>query len=197
MVSIGNDPAKKGKGIAVTGIVLGVLFTVGQAVIYPPAVGYIQESMELVTMGPQSALVAGFDGDIAGFKAKFHGPGAEASDAEAQAFLDQLRARYGEFEIVSMRGQSQQTPFGQPIVPFDYVLIFKDTEVNCSTEIAFSDPAAGAFINKLYSITVNDPDLGLLMYPPETGDAVPEPPAEQPAPDAEAPTTAPDEGDAG
>lgn len=205
MVSIGNDPAKKGKGIAVTGIVLGVLFTVGQAAIYPPAIDYIKEMLKLVEKGPETALIAGFDGDIAGFKSQFHGPGAMATDAEAQAFLDQLRARYGEFELTSMRGQSQQSPFGQPIVTFDYVLIFKNTEVKCATEIAFSDPKKGGFINKLSSITVDDPDLGLLVYPPEPGDAdatpaPPEPPAEMPEPPAdvqEAPSTVPDEGDGG
>ncbi len=183
MVSIGNNPARKGKGIALTGIVLGVLFTIGQAVIYPPAYGYIKDSMELVTAGPNNALTAGFAGDTAGFKTQFHGPGATATDAEVLAFINQLRGRYGELQSVEMRGQSQQTPFGQPIVPFDYVLVFETGEVSCTTEIAFSDPQKGGFINKLHSITINDPD-GPIVYPMLAGDA----PADSPPP---APTQVP------
>lgn len=203
LVSIGNNPGRKGKGLAFTGIALGVLFTIGQAIIYPPAYAYAKVWMELVAFGPQPALIDGYGGDIAAFKAHFHGPGAAASDAEAQAFIDQLRDRYGEYQSLTMVGQNTQPAPGSPIVPFDYVLVFDNAQVDCVTEIAFADKQTGTFVNKLHSITVIDTKLGDLTYPPAEAAGVPEPaappPPDETEPGAPAPPEGmePDEGDGG
>jgi hypothetical protein len=215
MISIGGDPAKKGKGMAVTGIVLGVIFTVGQGVFCPWLYGVGKEFYAFVGSGPNDALVAGFDGDAAGFKGQFHGAGATASDAEVRTFIRELRSRYGGFVSCCMDEQAPppQGTFGKPIVPFPYVYEFENAQMRGEAELAFSDPAKGGFFKKIASITIFDDERGDLTYPAaaaleealeaeplldeaveemieEAIEELPEVPAEEPA---EVPT----EGDAG
>ncbi|MCZ6734597.1 MAG: hypothetical protein O7C65_02270, partial [Planctomycetota bacterium] len=136
--------------------------------------------IEVVETGPRDALTAGFAADLAGFKDAFYGAGANATDAEVQAFIDELRNRYGEFtgSRLDQQGGSAQPAFGQPNVPFPYVLEFEDVEVRTEVEVVFADPASGpGFINKLGYIKVFDDDAGDLTYPP--------PPADEGSEDAE------------
>lgn len=171
MVSIGNDPAKKGKGLAMAGIVLGVVFTAGQAICYPPGIRFLKAFYELVETGPRDALTAGFAGDPAGFKAEFYSAGAAASDAEVLAFVEELRGRYGEF--VGSRVDQTATPtYGPPAVPFPYVLEFENATVTAQVEIVFADPdVSNDFIKKLGYITVFDEELGDLTFPAEADEA--------------------------
>ena len=115
LLSIGKNPALRGRGLAITGIVLGVIFTIGQVLIYPAIWGVFKDSMEVVEAGPRDALTAGFADDPAAFKAEFHGTGANATDAEVQAFVDELRDRYGAFVGSRFNEQGGGRPsFGQP-----------------------------------------------------------------------------------
>lgn len=192
VISIGNNPARKGKGLAIAGIILGLVFTVAHAILVPLGYKFYKVSTELVMNGPSGALAAGFAGDIAGFKGDFHGAGASAPDAEAAAFIEALRDRYGNLVGCSFNpnGPPPQQNFGKPSVPFPYVLHFDNATVDCTTEIVFSDAQKGGFIMKLGWITVHDPDQGDLTYPfAATGNA-PAPPggaAPMPMEDDEAP----------
>ncbi len=169
MVSISSHPEKKGKGLAIAGILLGVVFTIGHAVVYPKAWAMMKEWYAVIETGPRDALAAGFTGDIAGFKAAFHGAGATASDAEAKAFIDELRSRYGEFNGSRRLQQQTGQTFGSPVVPFAYAVEFSQEEVNAETEIVFSDPKTGGFIMKIGHITIFDEERGDLTYPPREG----------------------------
>lgn len=191
LLSIGKNPALRGRGLAITGIVLGVIFTIGQVLIYPAAWGLIKGSWEAMEAGPRDALTAGFAGDPAAFKAEFHGAAANATDAEVQAFVDELRDRYGAFVGSRLNDQGGGRPrFGQQKVPFPYLLEFENATVDAETEIVFSDPQQGGFIMKIGYITVFDPDVGDLTFPPSEGGATGG--EAQPAP-ATAPTLDEDE----
>ena len=48
LLSIGKNAALRGRGLAITGIVLGVIFTIGQVLIYPAIWGVFKDSMEVV-----------------------------------------------------------------------------------------------------------------------------------------------------
>ena len=195
MISIGGDPAKKGKGMAITGIVLGVIFTIIQAVTYPPAIGYIKATMGLVWSGPTAALTAGFAGDVAGFKDQFYGAGAAADDVEAQAYIAELRRRYGEFTgcyFNEAAGQPSQPGFGTPSVPFPYIIEFANGQVEAEAEIVFSDAQKGGFINKLGYVTIFDAELGDLTYPAPVEEMI-----EEAAEAIDVPAEVPTEGDGG
>jgi hypothetical protein len=169
-VTIGGNPNRKGVGLAVAAIVIGGLLALGQGYGTYWFSSKVGGAIQKVMSGPNDALQAGLNGDIAAFKAEFYGAGATAADAEAQAFLDELTNRYGDF--VSCRfddtsGQAAQPAPGQTSLPFPYVLTFSSGTVNAETEIVFGDQNTGAaFINKLGYILVFDPDRGDLRYPP-------------------------------
>ncbi len=199
--SINNNPARKGKRLAMAGILLGVVFTAGQAFFYPRAIEFIGKSIAMVMGGPNDALTSGFAGDATAFKSHFYGKGARASDAEAEAFIDTLRSRYGEFQGCDFDEQNQpQSSFGQPDTTFTYVLSFDNADVDCRTQIIWADERTSAAVFKLGSITITDPELGDLTYPARTrpADAAresdPEPDPEI-APETEPETPEPDEGD--
>lgn len=168
LVSISGNPAKKGKGIAVAGIVLGLLFSAGQAVFYPRVGSYVKEVILLVQDGPKDALTAGFAGDYDAFRSAFHGDGASASDEEVQAFIDQLQERYGPFVSSHMDEQGTQPAFGQPVVVFPYVIEFQNQTLDGEAEIVFSDPQRGGFVNKFGFVMIFDPAAGDIEFPSRT-----------------------------
>ena len=164
--SINNNPARfRGKGLAMAGILLGVTFTAGQAFVYPKAVDFIVMNVR----GPNDALISGFAGDATAFKSHFYGKGIRASDAEAQAFIDTLRSRYGEFQSCEFDQRNQPQPTtGQTKPTFAYILTFDNAVVDCLTQIIWMDERTGATVFQLGWITIKDPDLGDLTYPAKT-----------------------------
>lgn len=169
MVTIGSAPGRKGRGLAITAVLLGVIFTIGQAYF---SYKLYDKYARIVTEGPREALELGYAGNIAGFKSQFYGRGATASDAEAQQFINDLRTRYGNFVSSKLDHQAQpaQPKPGQPEIPFPYVLTFQNKpDVNATVIIIMSDQKNILFDPKLMSITVHDSSLGDLEYPPGTG----------------------------
>ena len=166
LVKIGGNPALKGRGIALAGILMGVVFTAAQALgVYATYVNIVVP----MVVGPRDALATGFGGDVTGFKSHFYGSGATASDAEAAAFIEQLRERYGEFVTSDLEQRDQ--PQGGPIMEFDYRLTFDSETVNAEAQVVYADEQTGAWPKKLGYIIVFDPDLGDLTYPPSEGES--------------------------
>jgi hypothetical protein len=131
--------------------------------------GYAKQAWERVEAGPRVALTAGFNGDIPGFKAEFYGDGASAPDDQVQAFINELRQRYGAFvssQFNEASGQSTQPQPGNPVVPFPYVLTFDQGKVDATATIIFADQQKGTFINRLQSIVIHDPQRGDVEFPP-------------------------------
>ncbi len=95
----------RGGRLAVGGIVLGFVATVGWAfVLVTVATG----TRPLLLHGPVETLNAGLSGDVAGFRDGLWGPAAEAGDAEVADFLEQLRVRHG--RVLSSRQAEDQGP---------------------------------------------------------------------------------------
>ncbi len=163
VATLGANATKKGRGLAVSAVVVGIILTTVQIVVL--VVGY-NTFIKPVTEGPKSALASGYSGDTAAFKAHFEGAGAKASDAEAKLFIETLRSRYGEFVSVRFddsRRQPVQT--GQPEVEFPYAFTFKGKVVAANAQYIFADPNGGGFVFKWGYIEVLDPDLGNVRYP--------------------------------
>lgn len=172
LVSISANPMRRGRGVAITGIVLGVLFTVGQIVVYPKVYKITADSIVLVNHGPNEALAAGFAGNMPAFRDRFFKAGALASDQEATEFIGQLRSRYGEFVSGHPR-QASTPPFGQTQMVMTYTLEFDRGMMPADVELVFADPNTGGLVFKLGSITVVDEQQGNLTYPPQPADPRP------------------------
>ncbi len=179
VIRIGGNPALKGRGIAVAAILLGAIFTGGQFW----GGRWIYETIFVpMFVGPSDALATGFDGDIAGFKDHFYGPGASASDAEAVAFIAELERRYGRFVSCELDQQGQPESQG-PVMQFDYRIVFADQTVDCETEIVYADKRTDEWLLKLGYVTIFDDDLGDLTFPdPDWGGGSGTPPEATPPP---------------
>ncbi len=165
LVRIGGNPALKGKGLAFAAIIMGIAFSAAQGL---GGYSMYKNIIEPMYVGPRDALASGFAGDIAGFKGHFYGAGATASDEQAAAFIEQLRQRYGKFVASSLNQQTQ--PQGGPVMEFDYFLSFANTTVEAEAQIIFADEKTGVWPKALGYITVFDPDLGDLTFPPSGDD---------------------------
>lgn len=162
-VVIKPTSAVKGRGLAMAGLLIGLILTAAQI---GGGVWIWNTFVVPVMEGPQQALRAGFAGDMTAFKAEFHGGGATAPDAQAQAFIDSLRSRYGEYQSCELdQSQQRQQTFGEPEAVFPYVLSFADKTVRAEALMIFSDKTKGGFIMRWGSITVIDADHGDLTYP--------------------------------
>jgi len=180
--AIGSNPARKGKGLATAGIIISLVFLIAQfflvTKVVVPGYTFIKEYIAFVMAGPDEALSSGMGGDFAGFRGWFVGPGATASDEEAQVFLDELNSRYGAFVSASFDDQSGQAPTGrpgQPRMPFPYILTFESGTVTAEAEIVFVDETTGKMLKKFGYITIFDAEQGDLMYPPADAGASPAP----------------------
>jgi hypothetical protein len=172
--SIGKNPARRGKGLAAIGLILGLIGLVVWTLIAVYGTGLVKDMMEFVENGPDRAIKAGAAGDNAGFKAVCWGNAASASDQEVEQFFAELESRYGSFvgcRFDEQQAGSKQPTFGNPIVPFPYKLEFANKTVDSTIEIAFSDPQQGGFMHKIASITVHDEQLGDVKYPAKTGNS--------------------------
>lgn len=167
VVAIG--PPKKGKGMAITALILGLIFTSAQVYGTKKAYDFFYGFFALMMKGPEDALTKGFAGDISGFKAGFHGSGAAAGDAEATAFINELRTRYGNFTASNLdQAPGQQPPQpapGQTNMTLPYVLSFGNGNVKAEVEIILVDQSGQQIVKKIGFIHVIDATKGDMVYP--------------------------------
>ncbi len=160
LATLSRRPDRGGRGLAIAGIIVGVLATVlwvvgGQAIwarILEPVIGR-----------PAEALSAGFAGDVGRFKGCFHGAAAQTADADASAFIDSMRGRYGDFvSAVPVE------PVGEegPAMTLSYQLHFTGKTLTAEIGIVLFDEGSGTWSGKLSSIKVIDAEQGDLTYPP-------------------------------
>lgn len=167
IAKIGTPPRQRGKGMAIAGIIIGTLFTIIGAIGVFYGGKWVADYSRFLTDGPQEAMQAAAAGDLDGFRAQFHGPGAAASDEQVQAFLDELEDRYGSF--VSARfdeGAGQTPPFGATVFSLPYILEFSDETVTAEVELHLMDEATRQQIQKLGYILIDDPEHEDLRFPP-------------------------------
>lgn len=166
---IGSPPRQRGKGLAIAGIIIGILTTVVSSVSIYYVYRFTVNIFEFVETAPQEAMRAGSAGDLNAFRSHFHGVGATASDEQVQAFLDEVEERYGDFVSAEVdRGAAQPVPggFGTTTFPMAYLLHFSDTTVTAEAEVVLADPSTGQQMQKIGYILIEDADRGDLRFPP-------------------------------
>lgn len=118
-------------------------------------------------IGPLAALERGSAGDIAAFKAQFTAEGAGRPDAEAGAFIDTLRSRYGEFRSSHQdrRAMEGQAPIDRARPRIACVFEFQRGFVKAEAVFVRFDATTGRLVLKFDSIVVRDPERGDFAYP--------------------------------
>jgi len=172
ILSVQGNPRRKGMGLAVAGLLIGLIVGFGQI-----ALGYAAyKGFTVFRDAPVQAMQAGFSGDLNGFKTCFGSAGQAATDAEVQAFIDELRSRYGEFQrsdldFMAFQGMQPIQP-GQTVFTLPWVLVFDSGRVVVQLTFDERDQRDDQII--FSAIQVIDATRGDLFFPVKDTDA-PEP----------------------
>ena len=174
LLSIKANPAQRtGKGLAITGIVLGTLFTIGLAVLIPYGIAMSRKADLNMRTQPPAAMQAGFAGDIAGFKKVAQSGLASATDAEIAAFLAELESRYGKFKGMTYdHNEFLQNPLSwedmsQPMQEYPFLIEFEDATVAAKVGITHIG-AEGQYLRGEINIVryhIIDPERGDIIFP--------------------------------
>ncbi|MDY7108216.1 MAG: DUF4190 domain-containing protein [Planctomycetota bacterium] len=164
LVRIRRSPTLGGGRMALIGIALGSVLTI---VWTAGGLWLHQRNFRPLRYGPVTALEKGFAGDISGFKAEFTGEAAKRPDAEAAAFIDTLRRRYGAFRAsrqdrAAIDPESAIDP-ARPRIP--YVFEFDRGFVEAEAVFVRFDEATGRPVFRFDSIVIRDAEGGDFAYP--------------------------------
>ncbi len=163
---IADNTALKGKTMAASAVAIGLLFSVCQGI-----AGYVgYHYAEQARHGPSIALRAGFDGDIDRFLDAFHPTDVPLNRRDAEAFLSEVRSRYGNFVDGQIATPSGRLDFlSDPGRPRVYRLDFKNGSAMAEASIVLFDTPEHAFIsNRLGYLSIDDPVRGKVTFPAPT-----------------------------
>jgi hypothetical protein len=183
------DGPMRGRPLAITAVILGLLMTVGQVYATVQIVKVAQifgDSITSVITGPEESMQAAFDGDNA--KAtSFWWEGDAPSEAETAAFVTAAKARFGDFaKAFPSEGTEPGAGAGQSEFTIPFTFTFSngtfDGEVSFVATKQGEMTSGGSFLG-IDKIVIKDPDGADLAWA-SGSDAETE---AKPAADAEAP----------
>lgn len=164
------DGPMRGRPLAITAVVLGILMTAGQVYATVQIVNVARifgDSIASVITGPGESLQAAFDGD--GTKAtSFWWKGDAPSDAETAAFVAAAKARFGAFDKAFPSDDADPgAGAGQPefVLPFTFTFSngkYKG-EVSFSATKQGETTVGGSYVG-IDKIVIKDPEGGDLVW---------------------------------
>lgn len=173
--AMSKNPNLTGRGMAIAGIVLGIIFTIAQI-----GIGVsVYRGYEEFRNTPARILEPGFAGDYATMRDNFGRHGQAVSDEQAQAFIEELRDRYGELDGSSVDmwqtiETMQQMQPGDTEMVFHGELVFEQQRVDIEFTLDFTDVEQRDH-PVIASMRIIDSERGDLVFPPPTDEeAVPE-----------------------
>jgi hypothetical protein len=159
LVETRAHPSRRGRGLAVAALWIGLASTAGWAGFFW---WWNANVRHLLQHGPQTALLAGYAGDMVGFRDQFIGDGAQASDARVSEFIAQLRERHGRFIAAAQDAMvSAPAQDGSTSVTIPYLLSFESGDVRSEARILLF---ADYLMPRLQAITVKD-EHGVIEFP--------------------------------
>ncbi len=146
-----RKPGVKGKGFAVAGLILGLIFTVAWgALVYG---GYqLYNNMPAMALRDPNAMAGMFG----------------STTAEASAFITEVEGRYGSIQSSQITGFTQVGQAGR----IEYDLVFPSQTLEGQLVLPTQMGA-----QNLDSLVIVDPTLGDLVFPPGGGSSVAPAPA--------------------
>lgn len=153
-----------GRGLAIAGLGLGLVGTALQLAF--GAWSYTTIYAPLME-GPAPALRAGLDGGASAMVSRFTIPEGTKVDAEAAAFLEAIKSRYGNLVSCALdRSTQAPTPDSKrPEFEADFELRFERATIKARSCTEITTPLGGLSM-KLRWIELIDPAQGDLRFPP-------------------------------
>ena len=168
-VAAAGKPWVRGAGLAIGGILLGLVMSGGWVFLGWSTYKLFEQAMRL----PKEALAALSANDVAEFRARWSGL-AEGSvgDAQIVAFRQDLEARYGTFESMQIDEAAEPPPpAGQPGFSLPFVASFSGSDgspVKIPVIVTFI-PSQVALELKILTIEFVDAEFGNVVFPGPDG----------------------------
>lgn len=176
-IAAAGKPWIRGAGLAIGGILLGLVMTGGWAFLGVASYQFVQQAMRL----PDEAFAALSAGEVSEFRTKWSGLAeGSAGDAQIAAFRQDLENRYGAFESIRFDEQAQPPADGQQAFVLPFVATFAgvgDDRANVSIHVSFA-PTGQGFEVRIVKIEVIDEQQGNIVFPGPDGTPLIEPVAE-------------------
>ena len=152
---------RRGRGLAITGLILGIVFTVGGVV-----VGFwaFKTVLQVVVRGPALVMEAGYAGDTAGVKQYFD-VGHVPTDEEIDAFFATAKTRFGEFKSATLQDNSNQTQSGNQDFKLPFDVVYAKARLLANVQFRANEnvkTGSGSMIG-IVKITIVDPEAGDLV----------------------------------
>jgi len=178
---IGRDPSVKGRGLAIFGLVLGVVGCAlavvvgwfGWTKIYAPMFRLPSEAM--------SAIAAD---DVDAFRDLFTPPGSTADDEVVLAYFALVEAEYGtpSHAALDQQRQSIATPALSEAINLPWLFVFDGQNVGGYVAMEFANQRTGELRVRIRSLSIGSPPGAVLTFPPESGSTSPPAPTDHPEP---------------
>lgn len=175
---IRTRPDRTGRGTTWTGIALGLLFTLGWAVLL---YNWHLRARRPMLEGPVAELRAGLAGDVAGFREGF----VDGPEADAQAFLSAVGGRFGELRSISQRSGGAAADASMPELVIPYTMEFDRATVEADAAFLIYETPRRLVLRWAW-LAIRDPVEGDLVYPSsmlDAAEAAREPPDLPPPPE--------------
>ncbi len=150
-ISATSGGVRRGRGMAVAGVVVGLLVSVlwvGGGIVAYRLVDVFEDSIMFVVQGPTDTMKAAFADDYATVRQKFTADRTPSDEAIA-AFAQALRGRYGAFKIAEPASDSGPPP-GQSEFSMSYTFKFAEGSVDANVFFDIDEEAveagSGSFI---------------------------------------------------
>lgn len=136
---------RRGRGMAVAGIILGVLVSTGWLGI-AWGVSYLAPSILFVFEGPNESISAAFEGKNEEVRSVFI-PESAPDDAAIEKFVATVRAEYGSFKL-AMPDQEDDPPFGAEKFELPFTFQFENRSVSgiVGFEVSEEPTPSGSFL---------------------------------------------------
>ncbi|MGA1391637.1 MAG: hypothetical protein ACO38W_00620 [Phycisphaerales bacterium] len=165
-IAAAGKPWVRGAGLAIGGILLGLVMTGGWVFLSWASYQFMQQAMRL----PDEALAALSAGDVAEFRSKWSGlEEGSAGEAQIAAFRQDLENRYGSFESIRFNEQVQEPPAERQqafVLPF--IATFSGVEDGVMMNVTFVPTGQGIEI-RIVEIEVIDERRGDIVFPGPDG----------------------------
>jgi hypothetical protein len=165
--SIKNNPQIKGKGFAISAVIVGLFSTVIWVIVLAFSYNWTMNFLDQVGETTTELISAGYDNNYSDFRSHLTRNSVGVSDDEINEFIKELKSRYGNFDSAVFIFDRQVEKL-QPIQnesPFPLRLVFETTDVTaeCMYEIL---PKSGLEVSlHIDCIVIRDDKNGDIAFP--------------------------------
>ncbi|MBT7657366.1 MAG: DUF4190 domain-containing protein [Phycisphaerae bacterium] len=165
LIKMKSNP-RSGKGMAISGIIIGVITTVLSVGALLFAFTAVKKVMNQVTESASEVITASYAKEYDKARESFAAQTNDVTNEDLQSFANELQSRYGAFDSITFNwlAEEQQLEPKDQFAPMPVILIFETESVHAT--IMFEVVPGGDFaVSKFCCIQIEDAVHGNVIFP--------------------------------